>query len=104
MLGRITLVILSFCLSVSTAFADIETKPIRVGIMLGQPPFSYEVAPQEYDGLAIKMWELVAKDLRLGKNLDIEIKELPNYFDFFLPLAGSEVYNASNNNEADRNA
>ncbi|MBN1118051.1 MAG: class I SAM-dependent DNA methyltransferase, partial [Bacteroidales bacterium] len=48
--------------------------------------------------------ELVAKDLRLGKNLDIKIKELPNYFDFFLPLAGSEVYNASNNNEADRNA
>jgi len=48
--------------------------------------------------------ELVAKDLRLGKNLDIEIKELPNYFDFFLPLAGSEVYNASNDNEADRNA
>lgn len=29
---------------------------------------------------------------------------MPNYFDFFLPLAGSEVYNASNNNEADRNA
>jgi len=47
---------------------------------------------------------IVAKDLKLGKNLDIEIKELPNYFDFFLPLAGSEVYNASNNNEADRNA
>lgn len=48
--------------------------------------------------------QLVAKDLKLGKNLDIELKELPNYFDFFLPLAGSEVYNASNNNEADRNA
>lgn len=48
--------------------------------------------------------QLVAKDLRLGKNLDIEIKELPNYFDFFLPLAGSEVYNATNDNEADRNA
>lgn len=48
--------------------------------------------------------ELVAKDLKLGKNLDIQLKELPNYFDFFLPLAGSEVYNASNNNEADRNA
>ena len=47
---------------------------------------------------------LVAKDLKLGKNLDIEIKELPNYFDFFLPLAGSEVYNAKNDNEADRNA
>tara|TARA_R110002049_G_scaffold309135_1_gene517470 strand:+ start:2175 stop:4838 length:2664 start_codon:yes stop_codon:yes gene_type:complete len=48
--------------------------------------------------------QLVAKDLKLGKNLDIEIKALPNYFDFFLPLAGSEVYNATNNNEADRNA
>lgn len=47
---------------------------------------------------------LVAKDLRLGKTLDIEISELPNYFDFFLPLAGSEVYNSSNDNEADRNA
>ena len=47
---------------------------------------------------------LVAKDLKLGRNLDIEIKELPNYFDFFLPLAGSEVYNATNDNEADRNA
>jgi hypothetical protein len=47
---------------------------------------------------------LVAKDLRLGKALDIEISELPNYFDFFLPLAGSEVYNSSNDNEADRNA
>jgi hypothetical protein len=48
--------------------------------------------------------QIVAKDLKLGKNLDIEIKELPNYFDFFLPLAGSEVYNATNDNEADRNA
>ncbi|AZB26871.1 class I SAM-dependent DNA methyltransferase [Chryseobacterium bernardetii] len=48
--------------------------------------------------------QIVAKDLKLGKNLDIQLKELPNYFDFFLPLAGSEVYNASNNNEADRNA
>lgn len=48
--------------------------------------------------------QLVAKDLKLGKNLDIKLKDLSNYFDFFLPLAGSEVYNASNNNEADRNA
>jgi hypothetical protein len=48
--------------------------------------------------------QIVAKDLLKGKNLDVKIKELPNYFDFFLPLAGSEVYNASNNNEADRNA
>tara|TARA_R110002124_G_scaffold104281_2_gene253979 strand:- start:3455 stop:6163 length:2709 start_codon:yes stop_codon:yes gene_type:complete len=48
--------------------------------------------------------QIVAKDLKLGNNLDIELKELPNYFDFFLPLAGSEVYNAKNDNEADRNA
>jgi len=48
---------------------------------------------------------IVARDLKLNKlPLDIEIKELPNYFDFFLPLAGSEVYNAANDNEADRNA
>ncbi len=48
--------------------------------------------------------QLVAKDLKLGKNLDIQLKELVNYHDFFLPLAGSEVYNSGNNNEADRNA
>ncbi|MCC6286476.1 MAG: class I SAM-dependent DNA methyltransferase [Chitinophagaceae bacterium] len=47
---------------------------------------------------------LVAKDLKLGKNLDIPIEELPKYFSFFLPLAGSEVYHSSNDNEADRNA
>ncbi len=47
---------------------------------------------------------LVAKDLKLRKNLDIKITELPKYFDFFLPLAGSEVYNTSNNNQADRDA
>jgi len=27
---------------------------------------------------------IVAKDLKLGTNLDIELKELPNYFDFYL--------------------
>jgi len=47
---------------------------------------------------------LVAKDLKLGKNLDIKLIDLPAYFDFFLPLAGSEVYNASNDNKADRDA
>lgn len=30
--------------------------------------------------------QLVAKDLKLGKNLDISLQELANYFDFFLPL------------------
>lgn len=48
--------------------------------------------------------QLVAKDLKLSKNLDIKLIELPNYHDFFLPLAGSEVYNSGNNNDADRNA
>jgi len=47
---------------------------------------------------------LVAKDLKLKRNLDIKITELPKYFDFFLPLAGSEVYNTSNDNQADRDA
>jgi hypothetical protein len=47
---------------------------------------------------------LVAKDLKLGKNLDILIKDLPNHYAFFLPLAGSEVYHSTNDNEADRNA
>lgn len=47
---------------------------------------------------------LVAKDLKLGKNLDIPISDLPSHYAFFLPLAGSEVYQSSNDNEADRNA
>ncbi|MCL6218589.1 class I SAM-dependent DNA methyltransferase [Zunongwangia pacifica] len=48
--------------------------------------------------------QLVAKDLRLGTTRDIKLKELVNHFDFFLPLAGSEVYNSSNDNQADRDA
>lgn len=48
--------------------------------------------------------ELVAKDLKLGKNLDIQIQELSKYFDFFQPLTGAEAYHISNDNEADRNA
>jgi hypothetical protein len=47
---------------------------------------------------------LLAKDLKLGKNLDISIKDLPKHYGFFLPLAGSEVYHSTNDNEADRNA
>jgi hypothetical protein len=48
--------------------------------------------------------QLVAKDLKQGKNLDILISDLPNHYSFFLPLAGSEIYNATNDNDADRNA
>ncbi len=47
---------------------------------------------------------LVAKDLKIGTTLDIAIKDLPENYSFFLPLSGSEVYNSSNDNEADRNA
>ena len=47
---------------------------------------------------------LVAKDLKLGKNLDIQLKKLGDYFEFFLPLTGAEVYKSSNDNEADREA
>lgn len=48
--------------------------------------------------------ELVAKDTRTGKNLDIALKNLPKNFSFFLPWAGQEVYAAKNENEADRKA
>ena len=47
---------------------------------------------------------LVAKDLKLDKNLDIAIDDLQSHYGFFLPLAGSEGYHPSNDNEADRNA
>lgn len=51
-----------------------------------------------------KYQQLVAQDLKSGATLDIKLDELPSHFEFFLPLAGSEVYSAPNDNEADRNA
>ncbi|WP_452233051.1 DNA methyltransferase [Lacinutrix sp. MEBiC02595] len=48
--------------------------------------------------------QLVAKDLRFGTTKDIQISELANHHSFFLPLSGSEVYNSSNDNQADRDA
>ncbi|MEG1502290.1 MAG: DNA methyltransferase [Anaerovoracaceae bacterium] len=47
---------------------------------------------------------LLAKDLKLGTTRDIPIEELPRHYDFFLPLAGSEVYVTKNDNKADRDA
>lgn len=47
---------------------------------------------------------LVAKDLKTKLNRDFPLKELPKYFDFFLPLTGAEVYKSSNDNKADRDA
>ncbi len=48
------------------------------------------------------MTGIYTKDLKLGKNLDIPIADLPKYYGFFSPLAGSEVYHSANDNEADR--
>lgn len=47
---------------------------------------------------------LVAKDLKTKLNRDFPLKDLPKYFDFFLPLTGAEVYKSSNDNKADRDA
>jgi type I restriction-modification system DNA methylase subunit len=46
----------------------------------------------------------VAKDLKTKANIDIPITDLPNYYDFFLPLSGAEVYKSKNDNKADREA
>ena len=47
---------------------------------------------------------LVAKDLKSGKNLDIGINDLPNHYGFFLPLVNGEYNNHNGNDtEADRN-
>jgi hypothetical protein len=48
--------------------------------------------------------EIAAKDTRTGKNLHVAIKDLPKNHSFFLPWAGQEVYQATNENEADRKA
>ena len=47
---------------------------------------------------------LVAKDTKTGSNKDIALSDLSKHFDFFLPLTGAEVYKASNDNKADRDA
>ncbi len=48
--------------------------------------------------------KIVAKDLKLGTNRDIFFEELPQHYDFFLPLTGAEIYTATNDNKADRDA
>lgn len=47
---------------------------------------------------------LAVRDLKLRYNKEFSYYELPQNFEFFLPLIGGEIYKQSNNNEADRNA
>lgn len=47
---------------------------------------------------------LLAKDIRTGLTLDTPINEINKKFDFFLPWAGHEKYQAKNENHADRKA
>ncbi|HPV87584.1 MAG TPA: class I SAM-dependent DNA methyltransferase, partial [Bacteroidales bacterium] len=47
---------------------------------------------------------IAARDLKLRYNKEFYFHELPQNFEFFLPLIGGEIYKQSNNNEADRNA
>jgi hypothetical protein len=47
---------------------------------------------------------LLAKDIRTGLTLDTPITEINKRFDFFLPWAGQEKYQAKNENHADRKA
>lgn len=47
---------------------------------------------------------LLAVDTKNKDQLDIEIKNITKYYDFFLPWAGIEKHNHSNENPADRKA
>ena len=47
---------------------------------------------------------LLAIDTRTKEQLDIEIKNIPKYYDFFLPWAGIEKHRHKNENPADRKA
>ena len=44
---------------------------------------------------------LLARDTKTNETLDIEILEVPRYFDFFLPLAGMEKAQHQSENPAD---
>ncbi len=44
---------------------------------------------------------LLAMDTKTGEKLDIDLKELPKHFDFFLPWAGMEKVQHQNENPAD---
>ena len=65
MFCRMIFILISCCCTLSVTHADTVPKVVKVGIMLEQPPFSYETSDKEYEGLSIKLWELVADELNL---------------------------------------
>lgn len=46
----------------------------------------------------------VAKDTKLGTHREFSLAQLPENYDFFLPLTGAEIYKSTNDNKADRDA
>jgi polar amino acid transport system substrate-binding protein len=60
--------ILVFMSHFSQVYAQSEktSSVIRVGIVLHQPPFSYESKAGVYDGVSIKLWEKIAAKLKLN--------------------------------------
>jgi len=48
--------------------------------------------------------DLLAVDTKTSDQLDIEIRNIPKHYDFFLPWAGIEKHRHSNENPADRKA
>lgn len=58
------LLLLSILSFVETFASDKELSPVvKVGVVLGQPPFSFKNKQGEVDGVSIKLWEKVAKKL-----------------------------------------
>ena len=56
---------ISFAGDVAMKEKQTDDKIYRVGIMLGQPPFSYVNKIGQYEGLTLKLWEFIAKDLNI---------------------------------------
>ena len=80
--------------SAENLFSAIEESSQDENILKHKPRF---IIVTDYD-------TFLAIDLKTKVQKDIKINELPRHYDFFLPLAGSEVYNTKNDNKADREA
>ena len=80
--------------SAENLFSTIEESSQDENILKHKPRF---IIITDYD-------TFLAIDLKTKVQKDIKINELPRHYDFFLPLAGSEIYNTKNDNKADREA